>query len=367
MDAKTQQGFLVLADISGFSSYLAQVELDHANEILIELLNRIIAHFKGILTVCKLEGDAVFATAGAGSLRRGETLLELIDATYAGFRDQVTTAQRNTTCQCRACRAIPGLDLKFFVHFGEFIEQRISGISELVGSDVNLVHRLLKNGVSKATGWQGYALLTQAALDRLDVRPEDLFARVETYEHLGDVQTYSYNLRARYAKAVQARREVVTPTDADVITTIDLPHPPPVVWEWLNDPVKRSLYAFDPHTVFRPVILPGGRTGSGAQTHCVHGERLAMVETILDWRPFEYFTAHQAAGPLDMRVTYRLTPTPTGGTRLEILEQGSAISVRFIDRAFFRFFATRVMPTRKLYAAMAARMAEETVGRNGEQ
>ena len=34
MDAKTQHGYLVLADISGFTSYLAKVELEHANKFL---------------------------------------------------------------------------------------------------------------------------------------------------------------------------------------------------------------------------------------------------------------------------------------------------------------------------------------------
>ena len=29
--------------------------------------------------------------------------------------------------------------------------------------------------------------------------------------------------------------------------------------------------------------------GSGAQNHCAHGKNL-VVETILDWKPFEYYT-----------------------------------------------------------------------------
>ena len=46
-----------------------------------------------------------------------------------------------------ACRAIPSLDLKFIIHFGEYLVQSVSGAKQLVGSDVNLVHRLLKNSV----------------------------------------------------------------------------------------------------------------------------------------------------------------------------------------------------------------------------
>ena len=63
MDVKTQHGYLVLADISGFTSYLAGVELDHASGILSDLLETIVGRFKTLLTIAKLEGDAVFAFA----------------------------------------------------------------------------------------------------------------------------------------------------------------------------------------------------------------------------------------------------------------------------------------------------------------
>ena len=37
MDAATQHGYLLLADISGYTSFLVGTELDHAHEILIDL------------------------------------------------------------------------------------------------------------------------------------------------------------------------------------------------------------------------------------------------------------------------------------------------------------------------------------------
>ena len=51
METKTQHGYLVLADISGFTSYLVQVELDHAHEILTDLLEAIVGQFRTLLTV----------------------------------------------------------------------------------------------------------------------------------------------------------------------------------------------------------------------------------------------------------------------------------------------------------------------------
>ena len=119
MNQETQHGYLVLADISGYTSYLAGVELTHARDILTELLNLIVEHFKPFLSIVKLEGDAVFAHVSKANIARDETLLELFESTYLAFRDRVEGIRRRTLCQCNACKAIPTLDLKFILHFGE--------------------------------------------------------------------------------------------------------------------------------------------------------------------------------------------------------------------------------------------------------
>lgn len=61
MTSKTEHGYLVLADISGYTSYLARVELKHAQEILTDLLATIVEQFKQAPTISKLEGNAVSA------------------------------------------------------------------------------------------------------------------------------------------------------------------------------------------------------------------------------------------------------------------------------------------------------------------
>ncbi len=145
MTSETEHSYLVLADISGYTSYLAQTELEHAQEILTDLLTTIVDQFKQALTISKLEGDAVFANVNESNLPNGERLLELIESTYFVFRRRRDMCERQTTCTCRACANIPSLDLKFFVHHSDYIVQNISGIRELVGSGINLIHRLTKN------------------------------------------------------------------------------------------------------------------------------------------------------------------------------------------------------------------------------
>src|SRR5260370_40387431 len=83
---KTQHGYLVLADISGYTSYLAGVELDHAQGVLSDLLETIVASFKSLLTISKLEGDAVFGYVAQSQGSRGETLIEFVEAAYMAFR-----------------------------------------------------------------------------------------------------------------------------------------------------------------------------------------------------------------------------------------------------------------------------------------
>ncbi len=315
MPATTQHGYLVLADISGYTSFLAGTELEHSHEIMSELLELIVERFRTLLTIAKLEGDAVFAYAPETKIQRGETLLELLETTYAEFRDRQVSMHRLTTCTCNACRAIPTLDLKFMAHHGDYIVQNVAGIQELAGSDVNLVHRLLKNHVSEATGWKAYALFTAKSLDHMRLKLEEAHAQVETYEHLGDTQTYSLNLHEHYKEITEARRIVITPAEAHVVAVWDFPAPPPVIWEWLNDPLKRTLWGGG--ATWTATSRPKGRTGLGARNHCAHGKE-SLIETVLDWRPFNYVTAEgMENNKATMMKMTKLEPLPDGrGTRV---------------------------------------------------
>ena len=80
MSTITQHGYLLLADISAYTSFVAGTELDHSHEILSDLLETICMKIDKLLTIHKLEGDAVFAYAPESMSSRGETILELIAA-----------------------------------------------------------------------------------------------------------------------------------------------------------------------------------------------------------------------------------------------------------------------------------------------
>jgi uncharacterized protein YndB with AHSA1/START domain len=310
MDTKTQHGYLLIADISGYSTFVAKSELEHAHDILSELLELVLKHLTELFTLSKLEGDAIFAYAPEEILARGETLLELIESTYVAFIDQREAIRRQTTCQCNACRNIPLLDLKFLVHHGDYIIQNIGGYREMVGTDVNLIHRLLKNHVADISGWHGYALLTSQALSHVGLSPDGFQQMSESYD-IGEVIIFVTNLKDRYQMILDLRRVIVDRSEADLVFEFDYPASPPVIWDWLNDPQKRLKWEFAERRMF-PFFMPKGRTTVGAVNHCMHGKDLAMIETVLDWRPFDYFTVTQdVLQAVLMTITFQLQPIGT--------------------------------------------------------
>ena len=314
MSATPQHGYLVLADISGYTSFVAGTELDHSHEILSDLLETICMQIEKLLTIHKLEGDAVFAYVPEAIICSGETILELIESTYMAFRDRQTGIKRSTTCTCRACQNIPSLDLKFIVHHGDYIIQQVREIREMVGSDVNLIHRLSKNHVSEATGWRAYLMITEPCLAHLNLKLEDTHEQMESYEHLGEIRTFNIDMHRRYHELKEAQRVFLTEKDAHLYFTVDFPTPPPLTWEWLQDPGRRNAWGGGVH--WYSGDRPKGRAGAGASNHCAHGKAV-NTEVTVDWRPFDYSTIDSYVNGKKMFTeTMRLEPLPDGGTRV---------------------------------------------------
>ncbi len=335
--ADVEQGYLVLADVSGFTGYLAGIELEHASGILGGLIQEMLDGLSPPFELAEVEGDAVFVHGPADVVDRGETLLEVIESTYGRFRRRRDVMAARTTCTCGACSRIDTLDLKFVTHFGDFAWQSLAGRRTPVGSDVNLTHRLLKNGVEADTGWRGYALFTEQALAQLGVEAAGMHRRTEEYEHLGPVATASLDLDDRFRELSESSPPV-EPAESHWAATHDLPAAPAVVWEWLNDPAKRSRWVGE-RTV-EAELLAGGRTGPGAVYHCHHGSGV-VDHTIVDWRPFSSFSEEvRPRSGVRALLTWRLDPAGAG-TRLRLDVAMSAPLPGPLRRRLCRVFADR--------------------------
>src|SRR6188508_2109391 len=164
MPSAAEPTCFVIADISGYTGYLADVELDHAQDILADLIGAVVSALRPNFRLAKLEGDAVFTSMSVEN-DDGSMLLDTIERCYFGFRRRRRDVRQATSCECNACVQIPDLDLKFVVHHGIAMSQKVAGREELLGSDVIVVHRLLKNEVVDGLGMEAYAPLTESCVD----------------------------------------------------------------------------------------------------------------------------------------------------------------------------------------------------------
>ncbi|HYL40124.1 MAG TPA: DUF2652 domain-containing protein [Candidatus Binatus sp.] len=310
---------LLIADISGYTSYLAGVELDHAQDVLADLIGTVVSALRPTFRLAKLEGDAAFTSAPAVRLD-GTTLLDTIERCYFGFRRRRRDVRQATSCGCDACVRIPDLNLKFVVHVGSVLRQRVYGLEELLGADVIVVHRLLKNSVVEATGREAYAYLSQAAIEASGLEPEQLglIAHDETYDVLGTVHGWVLDLERRWQEEDARARVRVGPEDSLLGTTYEVDAPPQTVWEFLTTPGRRVQWQAGVTDVIQDA--PGNRRAIGTTNHCMHGQD-AIIEEVLDWRPFDYFTLRSTigtpAGPIKIVGTFELEPTTTG-TRVHV-------------------------------------------------
>jgi len=199
----TKLGFLVLADISGYTAFVTATELEHGPPIIAALLEAVIGRIAPPLDVFQIEGDAVFALGVDGTVVPPASLLDVLRAGFDGFRARQRELEADDSCTCRVCRGVSDLRLKIIGHHGSYLEQTIGGRAQAVGSDVILAHRLLKNGVSRS---DDYALFTRPALERMGIDPAslELSERTEHYEHFGDVPCFVLSTAVADSSCVEA-------------------------------------------------------------------------------------------------------------------------------------------------------------------
>src|SRR2546425_6905518 len=159
MTTYTDDGVLVLVDISGFTEFVTSTEIEHGPPIIAALLEQVIGRLSPTLEIQEVEGDAVFALASDRAVVPPSKLLDVFDEAFAAFRARRRELAADESCSCRACRSVDSLDLKIVAHHGRFLRQSVGGRSQVAGADVILAHQLLKNGVGK----RAYVLLTEAA------------------------------------------------------------------------------------------------------------------------------------------------------------------------------------------------------------
>jgi hypothetical protein len=207
-------GALLIADITGYTSFLRDVQLAHQDDafadgavpdayaMMSSLLDGIVACLVPPFELAKLEGDAVFVYAVSDdSAPPTDDAVACARACYADFRSRLSDARSIWQCWCDACSRVDTLDLKLVLHAGPFVIQELASGRELVGPEVVMAHRLLKTRATELTGHRAYVLVTAAAVDHFGVATDTAIPIVETYDHYDPIAAYVFPLVDRPSAA----------------------------------------------------------------------------------------------------------------------------------------------------------------------
>ncbi len=145
-------GLLFIPDISGFTKFVNETEIEHSRYIIGELLQNIVNSNEMGLTLSEIEGDAVLFYRH-GKVPSLEEIYRQVESMFCNFQKQLKNYETRRACQCSACIAAKNLSLKIITHYGEFSSYNVNKYSKLIGKDVIVAHQLLKNDIDLHEYW----------------------------------------------------------------------------------------------------------------------------------------------------------------------------------------------------------------------
>jgi hypothetical protein len=148
--------FLFIPDISGFSKYVNETEINHSQHIISELLGLIIRSNNLELSVVEIEGDAIFFYKE--EVPEIDDILLQSEKMFLDFHHHLRKYDVLRICQCGACRSATNLSLKFIAHSGTMSFIDVGDFHKPFGKEVVTAHRLLKNSIPGSE----YLLITES-------------------------------------------------------------------------------------------------------------------------------------------------------------------------------------------------------------
>jgi len=191
----TQPALIFIPDISGFTKFVNETGLQISRNLIADLLETIIEGNILDMTLGEILGDAVLF------YRLGEppTVQEVVNQCkqiFLDFQNYLKIVERDTGSELGASLSDSNLTLKFVVHYGLLSVTNIRDHIKLMGKDMIIAHRLLKNNVVG----DEYVLLSENYLQTQlteSIKPNFSWTQLRSgftnYEHLGDIYyRYAY-------------------------------------------------------------------------------------------------------------------------------------------------------------------------------
>jgi hypothetical protein len=146
------KGLLYIPDISGFTRFVNETEIEHSKLIIQELLEILINANQIGLEVSEIEGDAILF------YKFGETpdlkeLYKQVEKMFCEFHRHLSAYDIRRFCYCKACTSAIDLTLKIITHYGEFAGYNVRNFNKLIGRDIIIAHQLLKNDIDQHEYW----------------------------------------------------------------------------------------------------------------------------------------------------------------------------------------------------------------------
>jgi hypothetical protein len=297
------EGTFVLADIGGYTSFLTGVGIQHAKETTEHLLNRLIKSAGRQWKVANVMGDCVFFYSE--SQGKPTETYKLVRSLHEEFQDAQLDIASGSTCRCGACDRTEDLSLKFVVHQGEFDVQNIGGRKELIGPDIIVATRLLKNSVPV----KEYVIATSAAAGVAEAAGVATQKASDELESIGPME-YSYvdlgPVRDAYRKSKEFH---ISRDQADMIVVGEVDAPAHVVWDAVSKLEKRKLWQV---TISKMEHIQGEPDGVGEIHSCVHGTAKFVHATIaIDDETMQHTERTWISPPIMKDIYFTMQPIPT--------------------------------------------------------
>jgi Protein of unknown function (DUF2652) len=325
---------MLIADITGYTIFLKESELEHAHGVLSDLLTVLVDGTRPPLTISRLEGDAVFSYGIDVASMSGQTFVEMIENVYVAFRRAMEQIMLNSTCGCNACANIGMLDLKFIIHYGSFLVQNIGSYSELVGLDVNTAHRLAKNRVTESLGIKAYSIYSSAAVEGLGIADlaSDWLPHHEVYD-TGDIDCWVVDMSPVWEDAKNRSVIDIPESEVRIRGSVEISLPVERVWDRLATAEYRSMLVGSDRQI--RTKKSKRRLGVGDVYDCYHGDNV-LPSAVLEWVPFTRILTkdeiHVPGSTVGLMVDYTLEAIE-GGTRLAMA--GSRPTGSVLGRSVF--------------------------------
>jgi len=194
---KAAPTLICIPDISGFTQFMSDMDFELTSKVIPSLLNKIIYSNEIGLKVSEIEGDAVLFFR-QGELPSFEQLVKQCRYFYTEFYNQMNELRKKHSDKNGAYKIPKMLGLKIVLHYGQEIGVvPVGKMIKLMGEDVIVAHRLLKNDVPL----DEYILISDELISEYKSISNDDFdwANLKKgsmkIEHMGDVGFNYIDLR----------------------------------------------------------------------------------------------------------------------------------------------------------------------------